>query len=497
MINRRAFVKKTLLGSVALAAAGRPEQDQDEVLPGPQKVPQPNILVFVADDAGMDFGCYGNTSIKTPNIDALAKSGLRFEQAFLTSPQCSPSRTSMLSGQFAHTIGTEDLHTGIHEDTRILPSYLKEAGYYTGYMLKGHLGEYGHRQFDWYDEGTSIYRKNPGLWGRTVRQRLGEFIDQSGEQPFFMWVGFIDPHRGYGDSDIQRVNDPETVQVPAQMVDTAETRRDLADYYDEISRMDRHIGEMIEELETRGLRENTLILFLSDNGMPFPRAKGTVYDAGIQTPLIASWKGHIKEQSVHTNGLFSTIDLAPTLLDVAGTAVPKRMFGESMLPVMKDATLRARDQIFAERNWHNCDEHIRCVRTETHKFILNSYTALPHGSPSDVSTSPAWFDLREGLREGTLTPEQSRLFESPRAAVELYDLTEDAGEFDNVAGTREYHDVSVKLYQVLENWRKETWDHPAWQRRKSDNADRITGARLIKGTPEHYWDYTKPTERHF
>jgi arylsulfatase A-like enzyme len=451
-------------------------------------VPQkPNIIVFVADDAGMDFGCYGNRNIHTPNIDKMAAGGLRFDRAFLTAPQSSPSRISMMTGMFAHTTGTEDLHSPLDGDTRMIPSFLHEAGYRTGVILKRHWGENGDRQFDRIDNGREWYGKEPLAASNPALSRYRDFIGANREQPFFLWVGFTDPHRPYSAQDNVRQNDPDRVTVAPYHVDNPSTRRDIADYYDEISRMDRHIGLMTDELEKLHLLENTVIIFLSDNGMPFPRAKGTLYDAGIQTPLIVSWKGKIKAGGVHRNGLISLIDLAPTLLDLAGTSAPQNMYGKSFAPLLHDPALRGRDHIHAERNWHNCDEYMRCIRTEKYKLIYNAYYTLPHGTATDLSTSPTWYALKKAQKEGTLSKAQQTIFAAPRPMIELYDLENDSLELNNVADEQAYREEGKKLVSLLLQWQEETGDHPWWKRRRPDQSDRITGFPVFPQRPEA-WD---------
>lgn len=452
---------------------------------------KPNILVFVADDAGMDFGCYGNDAISTPNIDKLAEGGLKCTNAFLTSPQCSPSRTSMLSGQFAHTIGTEDLHTGLDDSTIILPTYLKKTGYFTGYMLKGHLGENGHKQFDWFDNG----RWSSGDWNENVINNFNNFINEADDKPFFMWVGFTDPHRVYAEDEKEgnrapKVNDPTKVKVPPYLVDSDITRRDLANYYDEITRMDNHIGDMIEVLRERKILDNTIVIFLSDNGMPFPRAKGTLYDSGIQTPLIFYWERKIGS-GLRYDGLLSTIDLSPTILDLAGQLKPAKFYGDSFQKIFYNQELEISEHVFAERNWHNADEHMRAIRTKNYLLILNSYIELPHGTPTDLSSSPSWFELINGRDANLLTSAQSWLFKSPRYAIELYDVQDDPFQINNISGKEEYLDISKELVQVLVNWMQSTKDHPPNERRKHDVVDRISGYPIANGAKrefyEEYW----------
>ena len=213
----------------------------------------------------------------------------------------------------------------------------------------------------------------------------------------------VRPDRGY----------PAEVQVPPYLADTPETRADLALYYDEVTRMDGEIGRMVAELERRGLRENTLLVYMSDNGMPFPRAKGTVYDEGIRTPLILSWPRVVSSGQVYDRGLVSVVDLAPTFLELAGIPLPSTMQGRSIRDLLTDPAGHAgREMVFSERNWHDCDEHIRSVRSERYRLVHNAYVELPFGSPADVSESPSWRALYERKLEGRLTPAQQLLFQT-------------------------------------------------------------------------------------
>ena len=429
----------------------------------------PNIVFFVADDVGWkDFGCYGNDVIRTPNIDALATRGLKFENAFLTAAQCSPSRISMLTGRYPHATGAEDLHMPLLEGDKILPSFLKEAGYFSGHMKKKHYGEFAEAQFDWYDNGLG---------------KLDDFLGAAQERPFFLWVGFQDAHRPYEAGTVDPPHDPATVTVPAYLADTPETREDLALYYDEVSRMDGVIGEFVATLEARELRHNTLIIFLSDNGMPFPRAKGTVYDSGIGTPLVMSWPKGIVEGSTYA-GLTTVVDLAPTLLNLVELSTKGRGFqGKSMLQVLMGRNPAGRQHVFSERNWHDCDEHIRSVRTRRYKFIRNAYLELPHGTASDLGRSPSSKALRDIMAKGMLSPEQLMLFQVPRPRVELYDLKHDPGEFINIAETAEGKRVAAELEEVLDEWGRETGDFSPDYRRRADISDRYTGERFQKEIP--------------
>ena len=434
---------------------------------------RPNIVVFIADDVSMDLGCYGNKNIHTPNLDRLATQGVRFDKAFLTSPQSSPSRTSMMTGMFAHTIRTEDLHDVIDDSTRMMPSYFREQGYVTGSMLKRHWGDNGDRQFDQLIAGD--YSAETGSLTEDTFENYERFIDERDGRPFFLWVGFIDAHRGYNRTLCAQRNDPDSIEVPPFLVDTPETRRDMADYYDEITRMDGDIGRMIDYLEREGLRENTIIVFLGDNGKPFPRCKGSLYDTGIQTPMIFSWGDRFPQGARHSNGLVSTIDLAATLLHFAGATMDEQVYSRSFHPLLFDPTTRGREYIFSERNWHDTDEYMRTVRSEELKLIYNAYYELPHGTAMDLSTSDSWYQLKRKQREEGLSPEQMQIFVAPRPMIEVYDVAADPLELTNVADQKEYVARAGALARELVKWQQETDDHGYWERRRPDQNDRVTG----------------------
>ena len=217
-----------LLAAAALAIVYRPAP----AIAQAAAEARPNVIVFVADDLGWrDTGAYGNSVIHTPNIDRLARSGLRVQHAFVTSPQCSPSRISMLTGKYPHATGVEDLHTPLPEMERILPSYLQAQGYFTGHMAKTHYGPNGERQFQWYSPETA--------------DAFPAFLDSAGTRPFFLWVRFHDRHRPYERGAVPSPHSPARVMVPPHLADTPETRVDLARYYDEIAAHDpgAHRGE--------------------------------------------------------------------------------------------------------------------------------------------------------------------------------------------------------------------------------------------------------------
>ena len=338
-------------------------------------------------------------------------------------------------------------------------------------MAKTHIGPYAERQFQWYSPKTAA--------------ALPEFLDAAGSRPFFLWVGFHDPHRPYESGAIPNPHSPSAVLVPPYLADTPETRADLARYYDEIARMDGQIGLMLAELSRRNLSGNTLVVFFSDNGAPFPREKGTLYDAGTRTPLIFSWPGKIAAGSVYDRGLVSTVDLAPTLLDIAGAERPDSLQGTSLRQMLtQPGSFVGRDTVFSERNWHDCDEHQRAIRTDRFKLIrTEAYTELPLCITADIGSSPSFHALRARAKAGRLTAAQRRLFEVPRARLELYDLERDPWELRNVADELGYRGQVRELALALQAWMERSDDFPASYRVRDDNTDRITGLPFSSKIP--------------
>lgn len=444
----------------------------------------PNIMILVADDLGWrDTGVYGNQFIRTPNIDRLARSGLLVKYAFGTSPQCSPSRISMLTGKYAHATRTEDLHTPLPAGERILPSYLTELGYFTGSMLKTHYGPNGERQFQWYSP--------------TTVESFPSFLDSAGTRPFFLWVGFHE-HRPFAKGAISRPHSPARVALTPYLVDTPESRADVALYYDANARMDAQIGRMLAELDRRRLRENTIVMFLSDDGAPFAREKGTLYDGGTRTPLIISWPTVMPSGGVFDRGLVSLVDLTPTILELAGGKPPAAMQGRSFRELITESKSYAgRTYAFSERNWHDCDEHQRAVRNKRFKLIrTDAYTELPLCVTADIAASPSFRSLRARAEAHRLTPAQQRLFDSPRPRLELYDLNRDPWEVHNVAADPRYSEEVRKLTGVLQEWIEQSDDFPAAFRVRDDNTDRITGVPFSdKIPPLQKGDLPPPDER--
>jgi N-sulfoglucosamine sulfohydrolase len=449
---------------------------------------RPNIVFMIADDlAWDDLGAFGHPTLRTPQIDRLAREGMRFDSAFLTVSSCSPSRASLLTGRYPHNTDAEQLHWPLPAAQSTLLEPLRAAGYWTGAAGKWHLGEDAKRRFDEVREADPAGYSLPAGSLTMLIQASGDI--QSGctewvpllrnrprDRPFFAWLAALDPHRDYEENISADPTRPENVVVPRHLPDTPVVRGELALYYDEIERLDRFVGAVMQELEEQGVAANTLVVFLSDNGRPFPRDKTTVFDGGIRTPLIVRWPGRVAAGSTCAQ-LVSTIDLAPGVLAAAGLSSLPTMQGVSFLPLLADPRMPIRREIFAEQNWHDYEARSRAIRTEYYKLIVNDYPDLPLTPPADALRSVTFREMQRLRDARELAPEQQQCFTLPRAAVELYDLRSDPGEFHNVSEQPAYASTVTALKERLGQWRKDTADlMPA--RRTADEFDRETGAPL-------------------
>ena len=405
----------------------------------------PNIVLLISDDhSAFSLGCYGS-NVRTPNLDKLAADGVRFTNAFVASPQCSPSRSAILTGRWPHQTGTSRLHAPLRDGHETLIDRLEAAGYHTGGFRKHHLGPAVRAQFDFFADSEDP-KDFPAFFEKRPK-----------DKPFFLWVGFTDPHRDYEPGAVTPPHDPADVKVPPFLPDTLEVRADLAMYHDEIARMDGSCGVILALLEKYGATDNTLVFFFADNGMPFPGAKGTLYDPGIRVPLIARWPaGNVTGRRV-IDALVSLIDLTPTCLAVAGVAPIPNAEGISFEPLLTGRAKAVRGEIISERNWHDNLDLIRCVRTEEFKLIYNCRPEVPYVPIGDLRRSPTWQAIL--ARGESLTPAiAERFFRSPRPAFELFDLQADPNETTNLADDPAYAATQKDLEARLSKWMEETND---------------------------------------
>jgi len=452
---------------------------------------RPNIILFIVDDVSWsDLGCYGSrAAARTPNIDRLAAGGRRFDEAYLTASSCSPSRSSIITGRYPHNLGrAAELHQPIAAHLPWFPRLLREAGYYTALVGKNHMssekvapGETAQPPaFDLIGDGSAPGNKGGhATWVQTVQERPRE-------KPFFFWFASHDAHRPW-DGDVDWVealygpkHKPAEVKVPPFLSDDAVTRQDLASHQNEITRFDYFIGQVVAELEKQDAVANTLILVMADNGAPFPRAKTRLHDTGMKTPFVAHWPAGIAKAGTPSHSLVSAIDIAPTVLGLAGLSAAPTMQGVSFAPMLGDPAAQVRRHVFSEHNWHDYEAHGRSIRSEGFLYLRNKRPLLAWQGPADSVASPSFQRLRAVRDAGKLTPEQADVFLAPRPMEELYRTDVDSDQMRNLATDPDYASTKARLAKLLDEWTEATHDSAPADLSK-DTWDRETGQPLTSG----------------
>lgn len=435
----------------------------------------PNVLLILSDDhSAAHVGCYGNPDVKTPNLDRLASEGMRFDRAYVTCPQCVPSRASILTGRHPIDIGMTRFSAPLPRDVVMFPELLRQKrGYYTGlcgrsYHLSGnllnradvkpHLREQDLPNFEErYDYVKVAGGSDAGARAETLRQ-FNEFLDQVPEgKPFFLQLCWSDPHRPLTDDDLPHKHDPAKITLPPFYPDAPWPRRELAAYYDEVGRLDGNIGKVLKTLDERKLTQDTVVIFMGDNGASQLRGKGTLNEWGIRVPLIVRFPGIVKPGS-STVALVSGDDLAPTLLAAIGVGAPANLTGVSLLPLLRDPSSATppRTQIVAERGPHgsglprgsNGFDLGRAIVTDRYKLIYNATWHLPY-QPVDFNLNP----IKKLRDEGKLSPELEKMYLAERRPMfELYDLKDDPHEMRNLAGSPDAAKIETELRGRLAAW---------------------------------------------
>jgi len=432
---------------------------------GVQQPPSPpNILVIVADDWSYPHaGAYGDKVVKTPTFDRIAREGVLFRNAFAAAPSCTPSRASLLTGRPVHQLEEGgNLWGFLPPKFAVYPDLLESAGYTIGFTRKG----WGPGDFK-----AGGRTRNPA---GTPFASFAEFYKQAPKnKPFYFWFGSQDPHRPYDEGSGARSGmKAADVDVPAFLPDTPVTRSDILDYYFEVQRVDREAGEIIALLENGGQLENTVVVFTSDNGMPFPRAKANLYDGGTRVPLAVRFPSRAKAGRGVDDFVVLT-DLAPTLLEAAGVKPRVEMTGRTLMPLLTGQQQPGRDRVFLERERHaqvrqgDLGYPARAIRTKDFLYIRNFHAdRWPAGDPEMYKSVGPFGDIDGGPTKELLLqrrddPALVRYFNlatAKRPAEELYDLRKDPQQLENVASKPEYSGTKTVLQMGLLNWMRQTGD---------------------------------------
>ena len=445
---------------------------------------RPNILFCISDDQSYAHtGANGDPVVETPAFDRVAREGLRFTHAFCDAPTCGPSRSAILTGQHIWRLEEAgNIHSTLPAKFATYTELLQEAGYKVGFTGKGWSPgrlEPGGRTENPAGVAYNARKLQPKF--RSIRNtdyasNFQDFMRQTDGKPFCFWLGTSEPHRGYElGAGIKTGKDPQKVIVPPIFPDNEIVRSDILDYLVEIEHFDEMVGRAIKTLEDLGQLDNTIVVITSDHGMPFPRAKASLYDAGSHIPLAIRWPKGIRSPGRTVPSFVNLSDLAPTFLDAAGLPTPNMMTARSLTAVYQGEEPENRSAAFIAMERHDgCRKGgkgypCRAIRTEDYLYIYNfEPTRWPSGSPDagvcarsipygEIDSSPTkTFMMKSHLQHGVA--ELADLAFGMRPAEELYDLSEDPHQMVNVAGAVNMLDIQASLRERLFNHLRETSD---------------------------------------
>lgn len=473
-----------------------------------------NIIFIIADDLSPTLGCYGDRVAQSPHVDALAKDGTRFVNAFATTASCSASRSVVMSGLHNHKNGQYGHAHHFHKFTSFpnvvslaLPRVIANAGYRTAQAGKYHVAPEEVYHFEQYINGND---RNAVELAEKCRQFIS---DKSDARPFFLYFGTSDPHRGGGTDKTSMLEhapdlfgnkpnkgafpgvnevyfDPAKVPVPAFLPDTPECRAELAQYYQSCARVDQGVGRLIDILKSHDLYDKTLIVFTSDHGMAFPGAKTNVYEAALKVPFVVR-NPYDAQRGVVSKALISHVDITPSLLDFAGGLNAKtngpaklvdpnqfwkeaqqfqkdnrdgngkfqRYHGQSWLGILSQPEGRIRDALFASHTFHEIQMYypMRVVRDGQYKLIWNIAHPLPFPFASDLWEASTW---QAQLKKGMDAPYGRKTVGQyiQRPAFELYDVAQDPDESKNLASSPDHAEVLKRYKAKLKSLQEEFED---------------------------------------
>ena len=458
-MTRRKFLKSTGAGlsAVAVCSSGLMAYETSAA--------RTNILFCIADDWGWPHApLYGDKAMQMPTFDRVAANGILFNNAFVTCPSCTPSRNSILTGQYPWRLGAgADLWSEFPEGPQTYPNLLEDNGYFTGHYRKAF--------------GPGKDRERPTA-GQSFESVADFFRERPTGKPFCFWFGSSDPHRPYDwQSGVKSGMKLEDVQVPPCLPDAKEVRTDICDYYLEVERFDREAGQALKIIEEMGELDNTLVVISGDNGWPFPRGKSNLYDLGVHVPLAVQWGGRIKKGRV-VEDFVSLADLAPTFLEAAGLQPLKDMTSRSLMNVFgsdKSGTVdQSRDHVLTGKERHTPAQAdnmrgtpMRAIRNRNYLYIHNFAPELwPAGDPEASMWGPSLGDIdnsptKSYLVEHREEPGVKRCYElccAKRPAEELYNLRKDPDQLTNVAAEPNYAEITKNLKDQLMSELRESGD---------------------------------------
>jgi N-sulfoglucosamine sulfohydrolase len=424
--NRREFLGSLAAGALAPSTSAA-------------SAPRPNIVYIHSHDSGRHLSPYGH-DVPTPNLKRLASEGILFRRAFSAAPTCSPSRASLLTGQFSHQNGMIGLaHRGfsLNDYRKHILYSLRDAGYRS--VLAGLQHIAAKPELIGFDQ---ILRPKSTAAAHVAPQAV-QFLDTKPGAPFFLDVGFFETHREYPEPGPD--DDPHYILPPAAIPDTPQTRKDIAGYRASARNLDRGVGKVLQALERNGLSENTLIISTTDHGLAFPSMKCNLTDTGWGVSLILRGPGLFRGGKV-CDAMVSHLDIYPTVMEMLGLKPPSWLEGKSLIPVLRGEVKEVNDQVFAEVNYHASYEPKRAVRTQRYKYIRRygdrDIPVLPNCD--DSPSKSLW--LEYGWKD------------KPQPREQLYDLVFDPNENHNLVSDPQSSTALNEMRTRLDAWMKRTDD---------------------------------------
>jgi arylsulfatase A-like enzyme len=450
-MDRRSFLKGCFAGLAGVGAVGSLAGCSGEFFS--EKNPKkPNIVLFISDDhGGRDSGAYGDSYIKTPNIDRLAGESMLFTHAFAASPLCSPSRSVIQTGLMPHRNGGHKFGTAIKKDIKTMPEYFQELGYYTAHIGKFHQMPGKQFPYDHIDK-----RQN---------QAADYLAGYEGSKPLFLVVCTKPPHTPW----IRNTTyDPSKIKLPPNFVDTPETREDRANYYSDVTLMDSELGSVLDAIDRKNLKASTLFIYTTDQGSNWPFSKWCVYDGGLRAPLIARWPGRIAQGAV-TGAMVSLADILPTFIQAANGNPPGDIDGRSFLSVLTGKNKEHRKVVFGTHTGNDnggpdIANHCpaRTIRTARYRYIINlspktTFTTHITGCKTGQHHLPYWDSWVAKAKTDERAKETVNRYQH-RPKEELYDLDNDPFEMKNLVDSPKYSKLVTSLKNQLGKWCKQQGD---------------------------------------
>jgi len=453
-----------------------------------QQSPRLNILLITADDMNWDTPGFAGCKVPdiTPNLDRLAGEGLYFRNAHVTVAVCQPSRSALMTGRYPHRNGAVGFNP-INSDVPTLGERLHEAGYLNGIFAKvPHLAPI--ERFCW-DQIVQADALGQGRDPQLYHQHAREFFERAKREnkPFFLMANSQDPHRPFAGSDAEkrrapggeeegearprrrqraatfpsasRYYKPDEITVPGFLPDLPDVRKELAQYYTSAHRCDEIVGGILRALDEAGLAQETLVMFLSDNGISEPFAKSNCYLTSTRTPWVVRWPGKTKPGQVDDTHFISGIDFLPTVLEAAKLKPLDGADGRSFVPLLLSESQPQRDHVFTV--YHETvarrEFPMRCIQDKNFGYIYNGWSDGKTRYQSEPMGGLAFAAMKQAA---TTNPAVAKRIEVliHRTAEELYDLAGDPNCLKNLADDPAQRERLVEMRKSLVKWMEQTGD---------------------------------------